>query len=60
MLKRVGLVALAVVAGDWVAMQVLPRLGINDDQATTFDMYDVASALIIGVTYVMMHRLLKL
>lgn len=60
MLKRILVVALAVVAGDWVAMQVLPRIGINDDQATVFDMYDVASALIIGVVYVGLHKFLKL
>jgi hypothetical protein len=57
MVRRIGLVAAAVLIGDFASSYILPKLQLSDDPYSTFDAYDIANALLIGIVYVALHRM---
>jgi len=56
MIRRIGLVAVAVLAGDFASSMILPKLGVYDEPSASLDAYDIANALVLGVVYVLLHR----
>jgi hypothetical protein len=46
----------AVLIGDYAAGYILPKLGLSNDPNVNFEMYDIAAALVIALTYVLIRR----
>ncbi len=59
MFRTILTVAAAVLIGDFAASWVLPKLHVTNDPNSTFDAYDIGSALIIGATAYLLHSAMR-